>query len=63
MANTFRGLYRTISGAYVTTDKMAFQVPESDYRAFEYQPDYNDLPWKEDYDATKLVRLLPQSGC
>src|SRR6516225_10522106 len=32
---------------------MAFQVPEADYRAFGYEPHYDKLPWKENYDATK----------
>jgi hypothetical protein len=32
---------------------MAFQVPETDYRAFGYEPDYDNLPWKENYDAAK----------
>jgi esterase/lipase superfamily enzyme len=32
---------------------MAFQVPEVDYRAFGYEPHYDNLPWKENYDAAK----------
>lgn len=48
-----RGLYRAIGRAYVTDDEtMAFNVPEADYRAFGYQPDYDRLPWREDYVAT-----------
>jgi hypothetical protein len=47
MAEVFRGLYRTIAWAYVTNGTMAFQVPEADYRAFGYEPHYDDLPWKE----------------
>jgi hypothetical protein len=31
----------------------AFQVPEADYRAFGYEPNYDNLPWKENYDAAK----------
>jgi hypothetical protein len=53
-ANPFRGLYRTISWAYVTNGAMAFQVPEAEYRAFGYEPDYDKLPWKEDYDAARV---------
>ena len=49
MAEAFRGLYRTIAWAYVTNGTMAFQVPEAEYRAFGYQPDYNQLPWKDGY--------------
>jgi hypothetical protein len=33
---------------------MSFQVREADYRAFGYEPAYEQLPWKEDYLATKL---------
>ena len=32
--DAFRGLYRTVAGAYVTNGTMAFHVPEVDYRAF-----------------------------
>jgi len=53
MAEVFRGLYRTIAWAYVTNGTMAFQVPEADYRAFGYEPHYDNLPWKENYDAAK----------
>ena len=53
MTTGFRGLYRTIAWAYVTSGTMAFQVPEADYRAFGYEPDYDNLPWKESYDAAK----------
>jgi hypothetical protein len=53
MAEVFRGLYRTIAWAYVTNGTMAFQVPEANYRAFGYEPNYDNLPWKEDYEAAK----------
>ena len=53
MAEVFRGLYRTIAWAYVTNGTMEFQVPEADYRAFGYEPNYDNLPWKENYDAAK----------
>jgi len=51
--NVFRGLYRTLSWAYVTNGAMAFQVPEAEYRAFGYEPDYDKLSWKESYDAAR----------
>ncbi|MGB8629409.1 MAG: hypothetical protein WCD69_08465 [Xanthobacteraceae bacterium] len=51
MADAFRGLYRTVAWAYVTNGAMAFQVPEAQYRAFGYQPEYNRLPWRDDYIA------------
>jgi hypothetical protein len=62
MANTFRGLYRTVTGAYVANDTMAFQVPEADYHTFGYEPNYNDLPWKEDYDTGKPAQLASLSS-
>ena len=49
----FHGLYRTTAWAYVTNNTMAFNVPEAEYRAFGYEPDYNSLPWKESYVAAK----------
>jgi hypothetical protein len=51
MTDAFRGLYRTITGAYVTNGVMGFQVPETDYRAFGYKPDFDNLPWQENYIA------------
>jgi hypothetical protein len=53
MTKLFRGLYRTTAGAYVADDAMAFNVPEAEYRAFGYEPDYDSLPWKESYVAAK----------
>jgi hypothetical protein len=52
-AGPFRGLYRTTAWAYVTNGTMSFHVPEVEYRAFEYQPDYENLPWQEGYIAAK----------
>jgi surface antigen len=46
MTDTFRGLYRTVAGAYVTNGMMGFQVSEADYRAFGYAPDFDSLPWQ-----------------
>jgi len=53
MTTPFRGLYRTTDWAYVTNNTMAFNVPEAEYRAFAYEPDYDSLPWKESYVAAK----------
>jgi hypothetical protein len=39
MTDEFRGLYRTITGAYVTNRIMAFHVPEANYCAFGYEPE------------------------
>ena len=51
MADAFRGLYRTVAWAYVTNGAMAFQVPETEYRALGYEPEYSRLPWRDDYIA------------
>jgi hypothetical protein len=49
MTNAFRGLYRTVAWAYVTNGTMSFRVPEAEYRALGYEPDYDSLPWNESY--------------
>jgi len=36
---------------------MAFNVPEADYRAFGYEPDYDSLPWKETFVAAKAGKV------
>ena len=56
MTDALRGLYRTVAGAYVTNGRVAFHVPEADYRAFGYEPDFNSLPWQESYNAAELAR-------
>ena len=55
MMGAFRGLYRTVAGAYVTNGTTAFHVPEVDYRAFGYEPDFDSLPWQECYNAAKVA--------
>ncbi len=52
-ARAFRGLYRTTAWAYVTNGIMSFHIPEADYRASGYEPDYDTLPWQERYIASK----------
>jgi surface antigen len=59
MADAFRGLYRTVAWAYVTNGAMAFQVPEAEYRAFGYQPEYNRLPWRDDYITGPVIAARP----
>jgi len=54
-AKPFRGLYRTVAWAYVTNGTMSFQVPEAEYRAFKYEPDFDSLPWKESYNAASTT--------
>jgi hypothetical protein len=56
MTDEFRGLYRTIAWGYVSNGEMAFQVPEADYRAFGYAPDFDSLPWQENYIAAKTTQ-------
>jgi len=54
-----RGIYRErrIGGlgndARVTDGTTEMDVPESVYRARGYQPDFDKLPWKGEYDAKK----------
>jgi hypothetical protein len=54
MTDALCGLYRTVAGAYVTNGRMAFHVSEAEYRAFGYEPDFNNLPWQESYNAAEL---------
>jgi hypothetical protein len=49
MEEGFRGLYRTIAWAYVSNGLMSFHVSKMEYQSFGYEPDYDQLPWKEDY--------------
>ncbi len=60
MAKKPRGLYRTSGWAYVTDGTDAFDILESDYRRNGYQPDYDSLPAKEDYDATVAARTTAE---
>jgi hypothetical protein len=38
---------------------MAFHVPEANYRAFGYEPDFDSLPWKDRYIAAKTEQPQP----
>jgi hypothetical protein len=58
----FRGLYRTLAWACVTNEIMSFHVPEAEYRAFGYEPDYDSLPWQESYIAAKQCEEPGASG-
>ena len=53
MEEGFHGLYRTIAWAYVSNGLMSFQVDKRDYQRFGYEPDFDQLPWKEDYLAAR----------
>jgi len=50
------GLYRTPGWAYVTDGTMTFDILERDYRRSGYKPDYDSLPFKQDYDAAVAAR-------
>jgi hypothetical protein len=63
MTNQFCGLYRTVTGAYVTNGMMAFHVPEANYRAFGYEPDFDSLPWQESYDARSSQQSQINLSC
>jgi hypothetical protein len=56
MSTPMRGLYRTITGAYVTNGVMGFQVPEAEYRAFGYEPNFDSLLWQENYIAALVAQ-------
>jgi hypothetical protein len=34
---------------------ISFRVPEAEYRALGYEPDYDSLPWKESYVSLHLL--------
>jgi hypothetical protein len=53
MAKTRRGLYRTPGWAYVSDGSFIFDVPESRYRDRGYEPSYDQLPTKKEYQALK----------
>ena len=54
-----RGIYRVRrigglgSDARVTDTTTVMDVPKSVYRARGYQPDFDKLPWQDEYDAKK----------
>jgi len=52
-----RGLYRTSGAAFVTDGSTAFDIPEEEYRASLYPPDYDDLPSKDAYRANQGRRM------
>jgi hypothetical protein len=53
MAKTPRGLYRTPNWAFVSDGKLIFDMPESRYRDRGYEPPYDQLPSKKEYEALK----------
>ena len=59
-----RGIYRVRrigglgSDARVTDTTTVMDVPESIYRARGYQPDFDKLPWQDEYDAKKSSEKL-----
>jgi hypothetical protein len=49
------------SDACVTDGTTVMDVPESVYRARSYEPDFDKLPWKDEYDAKTSSEKLNQS--
>ncbi len=55
-----RGIYRVRrigglgSDARVTDGTSVMDMPESVYRARDFQPDFDKLPWKHQYDAQQI---------
>ncbi len=59
MQKTARGIYRTqgmggLSNSVMVSDgSMTFEIPESHYRVKGYQPEFDVLPWKPEYEAAQ----------
>lgn len=53
MAKKLRGLYRDPGWAYVSDGNFIFDMPESRYRDRGYEPPYDQLPSKKEYEALK----------
>jgi len=53
MAKKLRGLYRGPGWAYVSDGNFIFDMPESRYRDRGYEPPYDQLPSKKEYEALK----------
>lgn len=57
MAKTPRGLYRDDDGyAYVDYDSVEMPIPANTYRERGYQPDYDALPTKKQYDSAEPAK-------
>ena len=46
-----RGLFRDGEWAQVTDEHNAIPIPRDRYEAQRYQPPFDDLPTKEEYEA------------
>jgi hypothetical protein len=53
MAKKLRGLYCGPGWAYVSDGNFIFDMPESRYRDRGYEPPYDQLPSKNEYEALK----------
>ena len=62
-----RGIYRTktkeggacyVHVEYVTPATM--EVPEQRYRDKGYRPEFDKLPWKEEYDAAEAAKKVKE---
>jgi len=55
MAEAPHGLYRSPGWAYITDGTLAFDITEAHYRKRGYQPPYDNLPSKQQYDAANAA--------
>ena len=53
MAKKLRGLYRAPGWAYVSDGNLIFDMPEVRYRDRGYEPSYDQLPSKKEFEASK----------
>jgi len=51
-----RGLYRDGNHAQVTDGKHSFPMPRDDYEAKGYEPPFDKLPTKTEYEAQNANR-------
>jgi hypothetical protein len=53
MAKTLRGLYRAPGWAFVSDGTFIFDMPEARYRDRGYEPHYDQLPSKREYEELR----------
>lgn len=65
MTKQSRGLYREKEGwgsqdsARITDDTIGMDVSEAQYRERGYQPPFDKLPWKHEYDTAQKNKADP----
>jgi hypothetical protein len=61
MPTTIRGLYRTViaggfaSNAKVTNGTLTFDISEEIYRQGRFEPEFEMLPWKHEYESASKM--------